>query len=338
MSPQANNRWKDALLKSSLPLEHLVAEVLNRNRIYVSGEFSYVRPNENGQDTEFSVDLNAFELLKDQKHKYWGTLNFLLECKYCYPGTAWIFAPHISDISISCVSLHEDLCTQRIANPHPIYRFDNDLPYCTRGVQLNNDGIDSKNIPHGLAQLRYGIPHFLHGLLAHQIGVWNDQDLHIEFLCPILVTTSSLRVMKRGLSLAGFQSASELDEVSDVVPAIVFYQDKSDHLYNYAKQIFQGLLHSFPEIGKRLQQAKDILEPGREKWLSITSDLEMSFMWPTQRVLIVSFDAFHSTLNEIRHRVKRAGQSRRRFAVLQKDMKKREKWLALDPLGTIDKR
>jgi len=65
--------WKDALLKTSLPLEHMIAEKLDRRGFEVCGEYSYVRTNAQGVSTEFSADLWAFSLLKKRKGGYWGT-------------------------------------------------------------------------------------------------------------------------------------------------------------------------------------------------------------------------------------------------------------------------
>ena len=72
-------KWKDGLLKSSLPLEQLVAEVLANQKFFVCGEYSYLRTNENGLETEFSVDLEAFDLLPEPGGS-WGELRLLIEC------------------------------------------------------------------------------------------------------------------------------------------------------------------------------------------------------------------------------------------------------------------
>jgi hypothetical protein len=44
----SNDGWKENLLKSSLPLEQLVAEQLERSKFQVAGVFLYIRPNEQG--------------------------------------------------------------------------------------------------------------------------------------------------------------------------------------------------------------------------------------------------------------------------------------------------
>lgn len=53
MSEPKASKWKDSLLKSSLPLEHIVSEGIERQSFYVAGEYVYQKPNENNILTEF---------------------------------------------------------------------------------------------------------------------------------------------------------------------------------------------------------------------------------------------------------------------------------------------
>ncbi len=52
-----NNKWKDALLKSGLPFEYLVAQKLSKLNFNLHGEYSYLRRNEDDKTTEFSIDI-----------------------------------------------------------------------------------------------------------------------------------------------------------------------------------------------------------------------------------------------------------------------------------------
>src|SRR4051812_48864672 len=87
--------WKDYLLQSSLPLEQIVSEKLDSNQWHIDGEFPYVRPNEQDINTEFSVDLRAFALAESIESgdiDTYASLDLLIECKYNYPGTRWVFS------------------------------------------------------------------------------------------------------------------------------------------------------------------------------------------------------------------------------------------------------
>lgn len=75
MKKQANKKWKDALLKTSLPLEYLVAEQLSDLRFGIHGEYHYLRPNEQGIPTEFSIDIWAVNQLFKKNLGIWASLN-----------------------------------------------------------------------------------------------------------------------------------------------------------------------------------------------------------------------------------------------------------------------
>ena len=82
--------WKDILLKSSLPLEHLVSTLLEKHNIDSYGEFSYMRKNEKGYLSEHSIDIDATFSFDTQ---FFSPLNFLIECKYCHQSVKWLFSP-----------------------------------------------------------------------------------------------------------------------------------------------------------------------------------------------------------------------------------------------------
>jgi hypothetical protein len=86
-------KWKDYLLKSSLPLEHVVRRELAGVGMTGLGAFSYLRPNEHGIITEFSVDVWGSLSIGNERSE-WGTFDALVECKYNYPGVRWVFSPH----------------------------------------------------------------------------------------------------------------------------------------------------------------------------------------------------------------------------------------------------
>lgn len=81
--------WKDALLSSGVPLEYSVRRVLESLDIPDAREYKYLRPNENGIETQFSIDLRATHI--NTKTNHW--LELFIECKYRKDGNCWIFAP-----------------------------------------------------------------------------------------------------------------------------------------------------------------------------------------------------------------------------------------------------
>jgi hypothetical protein len=83
MTGKSNKKWKDFLLKTSMPLEYLVAEKLSELKYGIQCEYNYLRPNETGVPTEFSVDIWAVNNLFKKNFGLWANLNYLIECKYC---------------------------------------------------------------------------------------------------------------------------------------------------------------------------------------------------------------------------------------------------------------
>ena len=153
-------RRKDALLRSGLPLENVVARLLKDAGCDVWGEFAYVRTNENGVQTEFSVDTHAVGFLQDRRHGLWATLELLVECKYCYPGSSWVFVRHQSDTSLTsdvttCV---QSVCVRQLADLTPLSDAQGKIPRCTKGIVLHDNGPDTKTVYEGLSQLRYAMP------------------------------------------------------------------------------------------------------------------------------------------------------------------------------------
>ena len=60
-----NNKWKDYILKSGLPLEFEVKKTLDKLGFWSKSEFSYMRENENNLSTEFSYDIDSEMHIKE---------------------------------------------------------------------------------------------------------------------------------------------------------------------------------------------------------------------------------------------------------------------------------
>lgn len=318
-------KWKDHLLKSSLPLQQLVSEKLEKHELYVTGEYTYSRSNERDVETEFSVDLRAFNLLKRRK-RHWGNLNVLIECKYNHPGVRWIFSQHPkeSDVTAGCISCLEDLCTERLENKHPLYKIDNELRFCTHGVELYEQGVDPNAISHGLSQLRYALPNLVADECRMQVSILNEEDLSICFICPILVTTASLYILKFGLSLQAFQCASSLNDVAEEVDALVVHQAPGPQLLTYCHQIVRTIHLQHPEVKQRLEEIRAVSKPA--EWQTVlppTWHFNHYFTYITENILVVRFEALDQLLKKVHNSVLEAGKSAKRVAALSTDLKKR---------------
>lgn len=323
MSSEKNNRWKDYLLRSSLPLEQIVAEKLERSAFHVGGEYPYTRLNEHGVETEFSIDLHAFDIIEPSREQTLS-LNVLVECKYTYPGTKWIFSPHPekSVVIMGCINYLEDLCTYRLDNKDALYQIDRKLEHCTRGIELHSKGADPNTISRGLHQLRYAAPNLVSQECQAQLSVWNEVDLAISCICPILVTTASLHTLKPGLNLSAFQSAGSLDNIAEEVEALIVYREPGPQLHKYCSQQSQTLLTQGLEVRQRLEEFDGIMG-GNERVLPLTWALEDHFVSASKNILVVRLDALDHVLTIVRRSVSSAAESSKRVASLAIDLKER---------------
>jgi hypothetical protein len=321
MSVKNSGKWKDALLKTSLPLEYLVAEKLEKKDFGLWGEFSYTRKNEQGIDTEFSVDIRAVDLLKGRGEDYWGSLQLLIECKYSYPTVKWVFAPHANEstLTLGVVNHFEDLCTRRLSNSDPIYNVDRDLIFCTKGIELHESDANEQSIKRGVHQLRWAIPQLTAEIFRNQATTLHDGDLQIEFFCPILVTNAPLYVFRRRLNIRKFQIASDLEEIAEKVDALIVHQERGPQLNSYIRQIVNNLYKEVPSIKERLGSLWPLIRtPDERRHLPSTWSFEQTIDSLSTRVLVVNLDAFDGLINDIHSSVKEAGRKLRRVAVLKK--------------------
>jgi hypothetical protein len=338
MSGKSNNKWKDALLKTSLPLEFLVAEKLAKLDFDVSGEFTFVRKNEQNVDTEFSVDLRASRMLYRRVGDYndWAQINLLIECKYNYPGVKWVFAPHPQESSLltTVVTTFQDLSKERISNEgiHALYFdrlhvFDVPLHLCIKGIELHESDANTQSITRGLNQLKWAIPQLVSDLLHSQLSVIEMGWAKIEFICPILVTTASLYVLRTDLHLSDFQNAENLNDVSEKVEALMVSQDQGSQMSKYIEKLTDDIHDSYPEVVELFRSVAKVQNVANEF---------QSFYWNSRiggymssaasRVLVVTLDAFERLVAELGDSIEESKKTLKQVAIIKVNEKKGTAW------------
>lgn len=230
-------KWKDFLLKSSLPLEQVVAEKVSNIGLHVGGEFSYLRSNEQNNFAEFSIDLRASTLNQLREDiSIWSTLELLIEFKYSSPNVDWIFArsPKLEPSTANCLHNYDFLSSYWVKDTSPIIDIEKDAQYAVNGLALTDKFADNKRIKHGLNQLRYAIPSFLEKKASEDL--LSDEEHSIRLVAPILVTNSPLRLLKENVSFEDIRSADSLDDITDVHNVIYHYQQTGPELAKRIKQ------------------------------------------------------------------------------------------------------
>lgn len=220
--------WKESLLKSSLPLETIVAEILTQLDLEIEGEFSYLRTNQEGIETEFSIDIVAQKLFDlTNRTKNLGVIDFLVECKYCSPGIKWIFSPLPKYMGyrgfISVIDYLSIIKVKEILLSDPVEKYQ----YCLKGISLQDKTINPQVIKHGIDQLRYAIP-------PYQIDIYRIQLIpelsEIHYIIPILVTTAPIYVLHNNLSFSDILKADNLEQVAEKKDAVIIYNEAGAQL------------------------------------------------------------------------------------------------------------
>jgi hypothetical protein len=129
--------------------------------------------------------------------------------------------------AIGLVHTTEDLLPIRF-NSHGLYEWEQRIGYCVAGIELGTDGNGVRDkLMHGVYQLRYAMPRLFLSGCENAIGSsWLDAPA-VGMLCPILITTAELRVLKSGLSLETFQDADDLDDVSESRDAVILNEQSA---------------------------------------------------------------------------------------------------------------
>lgn len=292
--------WKQGLLKTGLPLEYVTANVLNKKGHEIFGEYPYIRPNENKELKEFSVDIRTHKCLASNNRLF--TLSMLVECKYRQPGTSWIFSPFPSStIPIGLVHSSEDLVPVRL-NGKSIWDFEKSIGYCISGIELDNKGNGKTDgAKHGAFQLRFAMPVLLKNTYEHVLAHNWSEGRFIELLCPILSTTSAIRLIKPNLTLSDFDKAKDLDEVTELREAVILNERTGPQLQEFSDSLADDFIRNHPELPDRLSKIDTVLvgEEWEKRYSPDVDTIKRSFSSSAERVLIVNYDYLENIIERL---------------------------------------
>jgi hypothetical protein len=246
-------------------------------------------------------------------------LTLLIECKYAHPGIQWIFLPTAehSLVITGVTRVLDFLCTRTVDNTDDsVHKLDQKLPFCLKGIVAHDKDANSQVIARGLSQLRWGIPELLHQLVTEQTLASEEDELRIEFFCPILVTTAPLFVFKPNLTLRSFRNADDLLEVADHVDALICYQDAGPQLGERVKTEFD-FCTSTTRIKSRMEDLwVRKYSASQRDYIDEEFDIRQTFGELTNNVLVVNIDHLDMILRELKRGVRNAKNGLRRFAKL----------------------
>jgi acyl carrier protein phosphodiesterase len=208
---------------------------------------------------------------------------------------------------IGLIQSTEDLVPVRL-NGNSAWEFEEKIGYCISGIELNKNG-DGKaeGLKHGVFQLRFAMPVLLKNAFEHVLeSNWSD-GRSIELLCPILVTTSEIRLIKPDLNLDDFTYAGDLNDITEVREAIILNERPGPQLQEFADSLAEEFVKNHPQLAKRLTELDNVLN-GKE-WENRTAPdidtIKRSFGYSTERILVVNYNAFERITEELESSIKK---------------------------------
>jgi hypothetical protein len=237
--------WKDKLLSSGVPLEYEIGKILAEKDFCVDFDYSYTRLDD-AYEKEFSVDIrasryNPFEITDIRDTIL--DMDLMVECKYRNPSISWLFIPELNKDGFEkfsergVIKIFDEFSevNSRFKSLGRLFS-----ATCLKGIEVNQKTGDTHDtgIRHGINQLLYSLPHLMY---EHINSSFHDHinDVHPFVVCPILVTTAELRILKADFSIKTLQASEQLDEISEVVPYLTFHTDTTPSFDVHCSNIFE---------------------------------------------------------------------------------------------------
>lgn len=230
--------WKDALLRSGVPLEGDVKRYLDRRECMSRFEFSYLKPDENKIERQFSYDIDSSYIRPPH------FVNFLIECKYRHESVQWVFLPDEyggPDEHDANVVVHP--CDHFVSLKFPFRgQFPRRLASCcSKGVEITNEGPNEKSISQALAQIAFGFAPQVADACEHQVLRLLGSSEWIFYHIPIIVTTASLFRLMPEVSVHAIRDASNLEDIATKHHTLVQTYHAGVELTDYNRRTFEQM-------------------------------------------------------------------------------------------------
>ncbi len=222
--------WKTGLLESNLPLEHQIMDILRDKGFKVDSDYKYAR-NDAGVIRDYAVDVyaNAYTPFT-RTNEITSKVELVVECEHRHPDIKWLFIPGVDshrrdNCDASAIRIVDQFSSCLISRDRSI-EFDQSIPVCQKGVEINirtGDAVKPK-----LDKRFKKLQHVLPRLYTENVLLFltADPDFNLPFIfCPILVTSTSLHMLKQGVTADHIERAEVLEEVAGKVPYMMMYFD-----------------------------------------------------------------------------------------------------------------
>lgn len=243
-SDDKKGNWKKHLLSSGLPLEYEVACILAVKNMAVSADYCYLRT-DGSHKKEFSVDIEATFYGGDEVLNEGFALHALVECKYRSRDKFLLYArdPNIEypNGTLGGTVSQFDSFVPLTLPRNAFVKFEEQIPYVYKGMELSSGGNIEKDVRQGIEQLRYGIPQLLRDSIDFNLSHLDEERIPF-FLTKILVTNAPIRVLKDGLTIQDIEQSDAIAELSDETDLVVLCSDYGpDYEAHFSETFRKGL-------------------------------------------------------------------------------------------------
>ena len=235
--------WKKYLLKSGLPFEYEVKECFAKCKCIIWDEYTYIKPDENNIEKEFSYDLDASYLTKSG-----DMLNFMIECKYKTEPTSWFFLPdpYSTQQEVTPNSfLHPvDYFTNNkfIFKSYPYYNIQKPLgEFCLKGVEILNTQFLELTIHKAIQQLSYAfIEKVIESMDSQLTAEHSDMADAISFNIPIIITNAELRLINKNLTISDINNSNDINGISQKYDFLFLDNHIGENIRNHFVKFHSG--------------------------------------------------------------------------------------------------
>lgn len=238
-----NNKWKNFLLKSGLPLEYEINEILREKGCISSVDHSYFRNDENFLLNEFSFDIYSSYI---KGHHFF---NLLIECKYRDESTNWVFLPshdyYVNELESTSFLHANDHFNENVKFIFPDKKLDFIGKVCSKGIEINSEGQNPKTITQGVNQLSYAMADIIVDGMYNQIEKLFGKTEMIFYDVPIIVTTANLYRIKDNVTIDLIKSTEDILEIATKEDCLTIDVSIGKDLERHNNKIFKNFITKY---------------------------------------------------------------------------------------------
>lgn len=254
--------WKEVLLRSGVPLEYEVAQLLASKGFDVDADFPYMRRDVEGEK-EHSVDVLATKWLESGKADS-THICVLLECKYRSPEkTLLLFeappSPHAPIDVGGTVHAYDEFVPYYLKDDC-FRRVEESLPIVYKGLELHTNDAVERDFRRSVEQLRYAAPVALRRAFDMTF-FGHPADNGAWFFAKVIVTNARVMLVGADIDVEKVQAAKELEEVATEIDGAILFSEYGPDYERHFRGVFADVADKMRVSAKRV--AKYVKDEGK---------------------------------------------------------------------------